>query len=46
MRAWVAQDGSILRQRVELPLVGKLVLRDEPFDQAAYEESRAWVASP
>jgi len=45
-RAWVAPDGTVLRQEVELPLLGKLLLRDEPFDRLAYEEGRRWSGSP
>ncbi len=33
--AWVAPDGRVLRQEVVLPLLGKLVLLDEPYDEAA-----------
>jgi uncharacterized protein (DUF697 family) len=33
--AWVAQDGRVLRQEVVLPLLGKLILRDEPYDEDA-----------
>ena len=46
MRAWVATDGSVLRQEIELPLLGQLVLRDEPFDHNAYEAARGWSAKP
>lgn len=31
-RAWVADDGTVLRQEVVLPLLGRLVLVDEPYD--------------
>jgi hypothetical protein len=33
--AWVAPDGRVLRQEVVLPLLGKLVLLDEPYDEDA-----------
>jgi hypothetical protein len=43
LRAWVAPDGAVLRQEIEfLPLLGRLVLRDEPFDDVAYEKARVW----
>jgi hypothetical protein len=31
--AWVASDGRVLRQEVDLPLLGRLTLIDEPFDE-------------
>jgi len=33
--AWVAADGRVLRQVVDLPLLGELELLDEPYDEAA-----------
>ena len=43
LRAWVAPNGAVLRQEIGLlPLLGQLVLRDEPFDDAAYENARVW----
>jgi hypothetical protein len=33
--AWVAPDGRVLRQEVRLPLLGRLVLLDEPYDDHA-----------
>lgn len=33
--AWVAHDGRVLRQEVTLPLIGRLVLLDEPYDDDA-----------
>jgi hypothetical protein len=33
--AWVAANGCVLRQEVDLPLVGRLVLLDEPYDDEA-----------
>jgi hypothetical protein len=33
--AWVAPDGNVLRQEVQVPLLGKLVLLDEPYDEVA-----------
>ena len=38
-RAWVASDGRVLRQEVNLPLVGQITLRDEPYDELAFEEA-------
>lgn len=32
-RAYVAHDGTVLRQEVTLPLVGRLMLLDEPYDE-------------
>ncbi len=32
-RAWVADDGRVLRQEVELPLIGKLTLLDERYSE-------------
>jgi hypothetical protein len=37
--AWVAPDGRVLRQEVILPLLGKLVLLDEPYDEAARRQA-------
>ncbi|GEM_PF-424388 len=34
-RAWVAADGQVLRQEVNLPLLGRLILLDEPYDDQA-----------
>lgn len=44
MRAWVAPGGHVLRQEVELPLLGKLILVDEPFDQDEYRRAGQWSA--
>ncbi len=41
--AWVAPDGRVLKQRVELPLIGTLELRDEPYDELARTASRRAV---
>lgn len=32
--AWVSPEGRVLRQVVQLPVLGELTLRDEPFDEA------------
>ena len=39
--AWVAPDGRVLRQEVVLPLLGKLVLLDEPYDEDALRQGAA-----
>lgn len=31
--AWATTDGRIVRQEVDVPLIGRLTLRDEPFDE-------------
>jgi hypothetical protein len=33
LRAWIRQDGRVLRQEVDVPLFGRLIMRDEPFDE-------------
>ena len=33
--AWVARDGRVLLQKIEAPLLGRLTLRAEPYDDAA-----------
>lgn len=35
-RAWVAEDGRVLRQEVDMPVVGTLSLRDEPYEEQAH----------
>jgi hypothetical protein len=37
--AYVADDGRVLRQEVQAPLLGTLLLLDEPYDQHAREEA-------
>ena len=32
IRAWMTADGRLIRQEYEVPLIGRLVLIDEPFD--------------
>lgn len=41
-RAWVSPQGAVLRQEVEVPILGKLTLRDEPFDSEMYNIARRW----
>lgn len=38
--AWADDAGRVLLQRVELPLLGTLEIRDEPFDSAARAAAR------
>jgi hypothetical protein len=33
-RAWVTEDGRVLRQELNLPLLGRLTLLDEPYNEA------------
>ena len=40
-RALVAPDGTVHVQEMELPIGGKVVIRSEPFDEAAYDRARA-----
>lgn len=40
-RAYVDDEGRVLRQEVNLPLLGRLVLIDEPYSQAAREHAAA-----
>jgi len=42
MCGWVTRDGEVVRQEVELPLVGKLILASEPFDRNAYQNAKQW----
>lgn len=44
-KAWVTQQGDVLRQELELPLFGRLTLRNEPFDEGAYERARQWLSN-
>lgn len=42
--AWVSQDGQVLRQSVQLPILGQLTVIDEPFDEEAYSRAqRDWL---
>jgi hypothetical protein len=43
-KAWVADDGRVLRQTVRVPLLGELTLLDETYDPRTYE--RATRAAP
>ncbi len=37
--AWVAPDGRVLRQTVDLPFVGRLTIKDEPFDETLWRST-------
>jgi hypothetical protein len=42
--AWVEPDGRVLRQEVRLPILGKLSVVDEPFDERAYIQAlQTWT---
>jgi hypothetical protein len=36
VKAWVANDGRVLRQELNVPVLGRLVVLDEPFDELAF----------
>lgn len=38
VRAWVGDDGMVLRQEVDLPILGRLTLIDEPYDRALRDD--------
>lgn len=38
-RAWVHQDGTVLIQEVDLPIIGTLRLLNEPFDREAFDQA-------
>ena len=33
IRAWVGPEGRVLRQELDLPVLGRLVFQDEPYDE-------------
>lgn len=41
--AFVDESGQVLRQELELPLLGKLILLDEPFEERALGQARKRV---
>jgi len=43
--AWVAPDGRVLRQEVQVPLFGTLVLLEEPYDEEARDSATRSVRS-
>jgi hypothetical protein len=45
-RALVRPDGTVVVQEAELPLGGKIVIRDEPFDEKAYLRVKATSMPP
>ena len=42
-KAYVADDGQVLRQEVDMPLVGRIVVLDEPFNPEMYNEAATRV---
>jgi hypothetical protein len=42
MRGWVSRDGQVLRQEVDLPILGTLAMNDEPYNAKDYEAARQW----
>lgn len=38
--AWADDTGRVLRQEVNIPLLGKWTMTDEKFDKAAYEDAK------
>ena len=44
-KAWVDSGGRVLRQEVVVPVLGKLVLLDEPYDEKALDEAMRAVPS-
>lgn len=46
VRAWVGPDGLVLRQEVDMPLLGRLTLIAEPYDRDLREaHSKRWNAA-
>jgi hypothetical protein len=43
-RTWVDERGKVLRSELALPLVGRLIIRDEPFDEQALLAARQLLA--
>ena len=41
--AWADDRGRVLRQEIEMPIIGKWVLVDEPFDASARAKARAMI---
>lgn len=37
LRAWVAWDGRVIRQEIDLPLIGTLSILDEPYDAVLHQ---------
>jgi len=42
-RAWVASDGCVLVQEADVPGIGRLTIRDEPYDEEQWHEARSRV---
>jgi len=43
--AWVTSAGRVVRQEVDLPLLGRLTLIDEPFDEPAYKAATGMTSA-
>lgn len=43
--AWANDQGRVLRQEVQIPLVGTWTLTDEPFDQETRHAAVQWIES-
>ena len=45
IRAWMTSDGHLIRQEFELPVIGRLLLIDEPYDDQTRESvlREAWL---
>ncbi len=48
IRAFVATNGRVLRQEVDLPMIGRLILIEEAFDEQAYTNAAggSWEPTP
>jgi hypothetical protein len=44
-KAWVDATGRVVRQEVEMPGMGRVVVKDEPYDERAREKARERVRS-
>ena len=42
--AFVDEVGRVIEQRVHLPMIGGIVLRDEPYDEAARQAARQRIS--
>lgn len=42
-RAWVAEDGRVLRQEVQVPALGRLTVTWEPYDPEARRDAKARI---
>jgi hypothetical protein len=37
--AWVSEDGRVLKQEIDLPLIGRVVILDETFNEKLYKDT-------